>query len=109
MAPESDPMTPGFGIGQPVRRTEDPTLLRGAGRYTDDIALDGQAYAAMVRSPHAHGILKAVDTAEALAMPGVLAVYTGADLAAAGYGGLKCPIIPPDRHGKPMLAPRRPA
>ena len=109
MAPESDPMTPGFGIGQPVRRTEDPTLLRGAGRYTDDITLDGQAYAAMVRSPHAHGILKAVDTAEALAMPGVLAVYTGADLAAAGYGGLKCPIIPPDRHGKPMLAPRRPA
>ena len=106
MAPDSDPMIPAFGIGQPVRRTEDPKLLRGAGRYTDDVNLDGQAYAVMVRSPHAHGILKAIDATEALAMPGVLAVYTGADLAE--YGGLKCPVIPPDRHGKPMLAPRRP-
>ena len=107
MAPDSDPMIPSFGIGQPVRRTEDPKLLRGAGRYTDDVNLVGQAYAAMVRSPHAHGILNGIDAAEALAMPGVLAVYTGADLA--GYGGLKCPVTPPDRHGKPMLAPRRPA
>ncbi|WP_326880699.1 xanthine dehydrogenase family protein molybdopterin-binding subunit [Aliidongia sp.] len=98
-----------FGIGQRVTRTEDPQLLRGAGRYTDDINLDGQAYAVMVRSPHAHGQLSGIDASEALAMPGVLAVYIGADLAAAGYGGLRCPVTPIDRHGKPMLAPRRPA
>ncbi|MDB5361215.1 MAG: carbon monoxide dehydrogenase [Rhodospirillales bacterium] len=109
MAPDSDSLIPTFGIGQPVRRTEDPTLLRGQGRYTDDVNLAGQVYAAMVRSPHAHGILNGIDAAEALAMPGVLAVYTGADLAAAGFGGIKCPVIPPDRHGRPMLAPRRPA
>ena len=112
MTPDSDPMfspTSLYGIGQPVKRTEDPQLLRGAGRYTDDLNLAHQAYAVMVRSPHAHGHLTAVDAAEALAMPGVLAVYTGADLAAAGYGGMKCPVTPPDRHGKPMLAPRRPA
>jgi len=107
MAPDSDPRLPAFGIGEPVRRTEDPKLLRGQGRYTDDVNLEGQAYAVMVRSPHAHGILKGIDAAEALAMPGVLAVYTGADLA--DYGGIKCPVSLPDRHGKPMLAPRRPA
>ncbi|GGF15635.1 carbon monoxide dehydrogenase [Aliidongia dinghuensis] len=112
MAPDSDPMfspTSLYGIGQPVARSEDPQLLRGAGRYTDDLNLTGQAYAVMVRSPHAHGRLRGIDAAEALAQPGVLAVYTGTDLAAAGYGGLKCPVTPPDRHGKPMLAPRRPA
>ena len=112
MTPDSDPMfspTSVYGIGQPVTRTEDPQLLRGAGRYTDDLNLPGQAYAVMVRSPHAHGRLNGIDATEARAMPGVLAVYTGAELAAAGYGGLKCPVTPPDRHGKPMLAPRRPA
>ena len=50
-----------FGIGQPVPRAEDPTLVRGEGRYTDDIDLPGQAYAAFVRSPHAHGVLRGVD------------------------------------------------
>ena len=112
MTPDSDPMfspTSVYGIGQPVTRTEDPQLLRGAGRYTDDLNLPGQAYAVMVRSPHAHGRLNGIDATEARAMAGVLAVYTGAELAAAGYGGLKCPVTPPDRHGKPMLAPRRPA
>jgi len=112
MAPDSDPMfSPAsiYGIGQPVTRTEDPKLLSGAGRYTDDVNLPGQAYAVMVRSPHAHGRLGGIDKSEALAMPGVLAIYDGADLAAAGYGGIKCPMTPNDRHGKPMLAPRRPA
>ena len=51
-----------FGIGQPVRRTEDPMLVRGEGRYTDDIKLPGQAYAVMVRSRIAHGIIKGIDT-----------------------------------------------
>src|SRR5215475_6805644 len=72
-----------FGIGQPVPRTEDPRLVRGEGRYTDDVNLPGQAYAAIVRSRHAHGVIRKIDLAPALAMPGVLAVYTGADLAAA--------------------------
>ena len=69
-----------FGIGQPVRQ-EDPILVRGEGRYTDDVSLPGQLYAAFVRSPHAHGVLKAWNHCAAAAMPGVLAVYTGADLA----------------------------
>ena len=73
-----------FGVGQPVPRKEDPTLLRGEGRYTDDINLPGQAYAVMVRSQVAHGILKGIDTEAAKAMPGVLGVWTGADLERGG-------------------------
>jgi carbon-monoxide dehydrogenase large subunit len=73
-----------YGVGQPVLRTEDPVLLRGEGRYTDDLNEVGQAYAYIVRSPHAHGILRTVNTAAAKAMPGVLAVYTSEDLAAYG-------------------------
>ncbi len=98
-----------FGVGQPVPRTEDPKLVRGQGRYSDDLILPGQAYAVIVRSSHAHGVLKGIDTAAALAMPGVLAVYTGADLQAAGYGGLKC--VPPlkNRDGTPMKKPARPS
>jgi carbon-monoxide dehydrogenase large subunit len=98
-----------FGVGQPVPRSEDPKLVRGEGRYTDDVSLPGQAYAVVVRSSHAHGIIRNIDTAAARAMPGVLAVYTGADLAAAGYGGLKC--FPPlkNRDGTPMKKPLRPA
>jgi carbon-monoxide dehydrogenase large subunit len=97
-----------FGVGQPVSRKEDPTLLRGQGRYTDDINLPGQAWAVMVRSPIAHGILKGIDTAAASAMPGVLAVLTHADLAAAGFGPLKCAVNIPQRDGSPMKTPPRP-
>lgn len=96
-----------FGIGQPVRRTEDPMLVRGQGRYTDDIDLDGQAYAAMVRSTIAHGVIRDIDTAAAKQMPGVLAVYTGADLKA--YGGLKCPLPLKSRDGSPIKFRPRPA
>jgi aerobic carbon-monoxide dehydrogenase large subunit len=96
-----------FGIGQPVLRTEDPILVRGHGRYTDDINLPGQAYAVIVRSPHAHGIIRGIDTEAARAMPGVLAVYTGADLAA--YGPLKCLVPLKNRDGTPMKKPLRPA
>ena len=74
----------GSGIGQPVRRREDLRLVRGAGRYTADENLPGQAYAVMVRSPHAHARLRAIDTAAAKAVPGVLAVFTGADFLADG-------------------------
>ena len=74
----------GSGIGQPVRRREDLRLVRGGGRYTADENLPGQVYAAMVRSPHAHARIRAIDTAAAKAVPGVLAVLTGADFLADG-------------------------
>ena len=58
-----------YGVGQPVSRTEDPVLLRGEGRYTDDLNEPGQAYAWMVRSAHAHGLLKGIDAAAAKKAP----------------------------------------
>ncbi|MGL4241402.1 MAG: hypothetical protein ACRCTI_09865, partial [Beijerinckiaceae bacterium] len=69
-----------FAVGQPVTRKEDPKLLRGEATYTDDVVLPRQVYAAMVRSQHAHGIIESIDAEPAKAMPGVLAVFTGADL-----------------------------
>jgi carbon-monoxide dehydrogenase large subunit len=98
-----------FGIGQPVPRTEDPTLVQGQGRYTDDLDLPGQAYGVMVRSRNAHGIIRGIDTEAARAVPGVLAVITGADLQAAGYGTLKCSIPLKNRDGSEMHRPVRPA
>jgi carbon-monoxide dehydrogenase large subunit len=92
-------------IGEPVRRTEDPALLRGEGRYTDDLNEPGQAYAYVVRSPHAHGFLRKVSLEKARAMPGVLAVYTAADLAA--YGPHKCALDFKQRDGSPMKKPVR--
>jgi carbon-monoxide dehydrogenase large subunit len=97
-----------FGVGQPVPRKEDPTLLRGEGRYTDDINLPGQAYAVMVRSKMAHGVLKGIDAKAASKMPGVLAILTHADLDAAGFGPLKCALNIPQRDGSPMKTPPRP-
>jgi carbon-monoxide dehydrogenase large subunit len=94
-----------FGIGQPVPRSEDPRLLRGEGRYTDDIKLAGQAYAVIIRSRHAHGIIRGIDSAEARGMPGVLGIYTGADLDAAGFGTLKCMLPASNRDGSPMHQP----
>jgi carbon-monoxide dehydrogenase large subunit len=94
-----------FGIGQPVPRTEDPTLVRGEGRYTDDVNEPGQAYAAIVRSRHAHGRIRGIETDAARAMPGVLGVYTGADLAA--YGTLKCGLPFKNRDGSDMHRPLR--
>ena len=94
-------------IGQPVRRTEDPTLLRGEGRYTDDLNEPGQAYAYIVRSPYAHGIIKSISVETAKSMPGVLAIYTAADLAA--YGPLKCALDFKQRNGTPMHKPIRKA
>src|SRR5579864_8895164 len=105
----SEPALAKFGIGQPVSRIEDPKLLRGAGRYTDDVHLSGQAYAVMVRSRQAHGVIRSIDVAEAKRLPGVLGVYTAADLAAAGYGAIKPGIVVPNRDGTPMRAPPRPA
>src|SRR5713101_3455770 len=96
-----------FGIGQPVARTEDPILVRGAGCYTDDVKLAGEAHAVIVRSRVAHGVIKGIDTAAARAMPGVLGAYTGADLAE--YGTLKCIVPFNNRDGTPMKRPPRPA
>jgi carbon-monoxide dehydrogenase large subunit len=98
-----------FAIGQPVLRTEDPKLVRGEGRFTDDVNLAGQAHAVMVRSRHAHGVIRGIHTAAARALPGVLAVYTGADLAAAGYGTFRCIVPFNNRDGSPMRKPPRPA
>src|SRR5262245_64183454 len=96
-----------FGIGQPVRRTEDPRLVRGEGSYTDDLTRPGEAYAVMVRSREPHGMIRAIDTRSAKGMPGVLAVYTAADLSA--YGPLKCNMPLKSRDGSPIRYTPRPA
>ena len=64
-----------FGIGQSVTRFEDPRLLRGEGRFIEDVNLPGQAYMYLLRSPHAHARIRSIDTAAALAAPGVIAVF----------------------------------
>jgi aerobic carbon-monoxide dehydrogenase large subunit len=87
------------GIGHSVRRKEDARLLTGLGRYSDDVNLPGQAYSTVLRSPHAHARIRAIDTKAARAMPGVLAVLTGADAAADGLTPiphLAAPGTPPD-------------
>ena len=94
-----------FAIGQPVPRSEDPVLLRGEGHYADDISLPGQAHAVMVRSHIAHGVIRGIDTAAAHAMPGVLAIYTAADLAKGGIGPLPPRQVMKNRDGTPMLSP----
>jgi carbon-monoxide dehydrogenase large subunit len=88
-----------FGMAQPVRRIEDPRLLIGDGRYTDDISLPGETFGVVLRSPHAAAHILSVDTSAAKAMPGVLAVITGADLQADGIGGLPCAIPLNNRDG----------
>src|ERR1700728_673897 len=96
-----------FAVGQSVPRKEDPMLLRGRGHYTDDIALPGQAYAVMVRSQNAHGVIRSIDTEAARKMPGVIGVYTAADLK--GYGPLKCVVPFNNRDGSPMRTQLREA
>ncbi len=94
-----------FAIGQPVARAEDPVLLRGEGRYTDDMNLPGQVYAAMVRSHVAHGVLRALDVGSTKAMPGVLAVYTVADLKAAGIKPMPANVSGQNHDGRPVPKP----
>ena len=96
-----------YGVGQPVRRKEDDTLVRGKGRYTDDFNLPGQAYAVVVRSTHAHGIIRGIGLDAAKAMPGVLGVWTGTDLDAAGYGPFTCGLPLKSRDGSPLLQTNR--
>ncbi|WGD49111.1 xanthine dehydrogenase family protein molybdopterin-binding subunit [Bradyrhizobium sp. CB1650] len=96
-----------YGVGQPVRRKEDDTLVRGKGRYTDDFNLPGQAYAVIVRSTHAHGVIRGIGTEAAKAMPGVLGVWTGTDIDAAGYGPFTCGLPLKSRDGSPLLQTNR--
>ena len=97
-----------FAIGQHVTRFEDPRLIQGGGRYTDDIQLPGMAHGIVLRSPHAHARIKSIDTAAAKAAPGVLAVLTGADVKAAGFGDLPVPGGLKRRDGSPQYKPRYP-
>ncbi|AMJ62897.1 carbon monoxide dehydrogenase [Bosea sp. PAMC 26642] len=106
--PDSLPMA-SFAIGQPVPRKEDEILVQGQGQYTDDLSLERQLFAAFVRSPHAHGHLRAVDTADAQAMKGVVAIYTGADLTGQGYKAIITPLNVPGRDGASMKTPERAA
>ncbi len=97
------------GIGAPVKRREDQRFITGNGRYTDDINRPGQTYAVFVRSPHAHAKIKSIDTAEAKASPGCVAVLTGKDLAADKVGGLICGWMILNKDGTPMKAGAHPA
>ncbi len=91
-------------IGAAVRRKEDHRFITGKGQYTDDINRPGQTHAYFLRSPHAHATLNKVDIAKASAMPGVVAIYTGADIAADKVGGLICGWMIHSKDGTPMRA-----
>jgi aerobic carbon-monoxide dehydrogenase large subunit len=95
-------------IGARVERKEDYRFLTGGGQYTDDVALPGQTYAVFVRSPHAHAKIKSIKKDKALKARGVLAVYTGDDLAAAKVGGLPCGWLITGTDGQPMKEPPHP-
>jgi aerobic carbon-monoxide dehydrogenase large subunit len=95
-------------IGARVERKEDYRFLTGAGQYTDDVALPRQTWAAFVRSPHAHAKIKSIKKDKALKAPGVLAVYTGEDLAAGKVGGLPCGWLLTGTDGQPMKEPPHP-
>src|SRR5467141_2933623 len=98
-----------FALGQPVSRFEDPRLLRGGGRYVDDMVLTRMAFGHVLRSPHAHALIRSIDVTAAKAAPGVLAVLTGADWRACGWGDLPVPGGLKRRDGSPMYRPRYPA
>lgn len=93
------------GIGARLARREDQALLTGRARFIDDIDLPGQLHACFVRSPHAHARIAGIDPAAALAVPGVVAVLTGADLAADGVGILQAPAALKGRKGEPIHNP----
>src|SRR5581483_3454580 len=97
------------GIGAAVRRKEDQRFITGKGHYTDDINRSGQTFAYFIRSPHAHATIKAIDVKPALALPGVLAVLTGAELAADKIGNLICGWMIHSKDGSPMKMAPHPA
>src|SRR6185295_263172 len=98
-----------FALGQPVPRTEDPRLLTGRGKYHDDLDLPGQCRAFVLRSPHAHARILSVDAREALGLPGVVTILTGADWARENFGHIP-PALPRQRRdGSPIFVQPRPA
>src|SRR5271169_1091853 len=99
---------PDSGIGASVRRKEDARFLTGHGTYTDDINRPHQTYAQILRSPHAHAKITKVDTSKALKVPGVVAIFTGADFAADKHGGLPCGWLVHNKDGTPMVEPPHP-
>jgi aerobic carbon-monoxide dehydrogenase large subunit len=98
-----------FAVGQGVPRFEDPRLLRGEGRYVADITPPGTVFGHVLRSPHAHARIRHIDTSRAKAAPGVLAVLTGADWQASGFGDLPVPKGMKRRDGSPLYRPPYPA
>ena len=98
-----------FAIGQPVPRFEDPRLVKGVGRYVADMVFPGMVFGYVLRSPHAHARIRAIDTSKANAAPGVLTVLTSADYKAAGFGDLPVPGGLQRRGGVPGYRPRYPA
>jgi carbon-monoxide dehydrogenase large subunit len=101
--------TTATGVGAAVRRREDLRFITGKGQYTDDISRPGETRAMFVRSPHAHANIKSVDTKAAAAMPGVLAVLTGAQLASDKIGNLICGWMIHSKDGSPMKMAPHPA
>jgi carbon-monoxide dehydrogenase large subunit len=97
-----------FGIGQSVRRTEDQRFVTGRGRYTDDINLDGQAYGCVLRAPEAHARIVGIDLEQARSAPGVLAIFTGADIDAEGSNEIPCGIPLKNRDGSDRADVLRP-
>src|ERR1700730_15327448 len=97
------------GIGAAVRRKEDHRFITGKGHYTDDFNRPGQTYAFFVRSPHAHANIKSIDVVAAAAMPGVVAVLTGAELATDKIGNLICGWMIHSKDGAPMKMSAHPA
>ncbi|MDA0655330.1 MAG: xanthine dehydrogenase family protein molybdopterin-binding subunit [Proteobacteria bacterium] len=99
-----------YAVGQAVPRTEDPRLLKGVGRYVDDIRLADMAHGYILRSPHAHARIKSIDTSAAEKSPGVALVLTGADFEASGLGGIVTDVGGVKRpDGGPIFRPSRPA
>ncbi len=96
-----------FGSGKTVRRIEDPTLVAGKGQFTDDLNRPGQTHLIFVRSPHAHARIVSADVSGALALPGVLAAYSGADLLAAGVKPIAAGIPFPRPDGTPAASATR--
>ncbi|HET9044380.1 MAG TPA: molybdopterin cofactor-binding domain-containing protein, partial [Burkholderiales bacterium] len=97
-----------FGTGRDALRSEDEPLLSGRGRFTDDVAVPGAVHAAFVRSPIGHGVIRLVDVAAAANLPGVVAIFTGADLDHDGIGAIPPAVLLPGRGGKPMFGASMP-
>jgi aerobic carbon-monoxide dehydrogenase large subunit len=97
-----------FGVGQAVKRFEDPRLVRGGGRFHDDLNLPGQAHGLVLRSVHAHARILRIDVEAARGAPGVGAIFTGEDFARAGLGSMRTTLARTRPDGSPMFAPAHP-